>query len=65
MKENMNASKSLNCEMKGPWDKGTMGCPVPVCPGTKGQRDVPSQFVPGRPMETLISTYFGKSCDTS
>ena len=30
-------------------DKGTAGQGECPCPGTKGQRDVPSRFVPGRP----------------
>ena len=30
-------------------DKGTPGQGKCPCPGTKGQRDVPSRFVPGRP----------------
>ena len=30
-------------------DKGTAGQGKCPCPGTKGQRDVPSRFVPGRP----------------
>ena len=30
-------------------DKGTTGQGIFFCPGTKGQRDVPSRFVPGRP----------------
>ena len=35
-------------------DKGTPGQGKCPCPGTKGQRDVPSRFVPGRPVETLV-----------
>ena len=31
-------------------DKGTAGQGKCPCPGTKGQRDVPSRFVPGRPV---------------
>ena len=31
----------------GHWDTGTR---IFFCPGTKGQRDVPSWFVPGRPV---------------
>ena len=30
-------------------DKGTAGQAKYFCPGTKGQRDVPSRIVPGRP----------------
>ena len=35
----------------GQRDRGTRKL---ICPGTKGQQDVPSRFVPGRPLKTLI-----------
>ena len=35
-------------------DKGTPGQGKCPCPGTKGQRDVPSRFVPGRPAGRLV-----------
>ena len=39
------------CSCPCPGTKGHLGKNL-FCPGTKGQRDFPSRFVPGRPMET-------------